>query len=83
MKLKRTAAPKQLGCQLNSFSIVSISSSSDSLYMMNGMVREEPWKLLNVLRRAKTHFSKIIIKNRDYENETVKFDVFFISYFCE
>lgn len=56
------AAALSAGGQLNSFSIVSISSSSDPSYMVIGMVREELWQLPKVLGRVEKHVSNMVIK---------------------
>lgn len=64
-KGKRTAF--SAGGQLNSLSIVSISSSSDPSYRMTGMVTEVLWQLPKVLGRVEKCFNIMAIKNRKYE----------------
>lgn len=55
-----SAASLTAGGQLNSLSIVSISSSSDPSYSLTGMVREELRLLPKVLQRVEKHFSKTV-----------------------
>lgn len=53
--------------QLNSLSMVSISSSSDPSYRMMGMGRGEPWQPPKVLHRDKMHVSNVIIEVWQHE----------------
>lgn len=56
--------------QLNSLSMVSISSSSDPSYRIMGMGRGELWQLPKVLQRDEMHVNNItvgdIVWQRDY-----------------
>ncbi len=61
------AAAFSAGGQLNSLSIVSISSSSDPSYRMTGMVREELWQVPKVLGRVEKHVSNMVIKKNKQE----------------
>lgn len=49
------------GGQLNSLSMVSISSSSEPSYSMTGVVTEGPWQLGNVEKHVRKHVTRLII----------------------
>lgn len=67
---QRTGQREAQLSQLNSLSMVSISSSSDPSYRMMGMGRGEPWQPPNVLQRHEMHVNHIamgdIVWNHEY-----------------
>lgn len=69
----------QPGGQLNSLSIVSISSSSDPSYRMTGMVREVLWQLPKVLGRVEKRVNSMVIKTGNVSGTRTRRMIFLIG----